>query len=222
MSCAPCAIAAAWKAFEGGKYAADCVNQMSIALGEGIIPGSPLMYVTEYCGNSCWAGPDGPPISQADFIKHTSLFDLNMEPYDGQQTLGPWQTMTAIPKTSGNQEQQINMRISEAVGYVESCCMDGVITIDVDPNSAKKWCTGSTHGTCQNAVDGKCTNPFQPDNPAYPVSTIQKSNLAPPLTWCGCATEGSAIVGYSGRCSHNQADFYTRYESLAQAVCDAS
>jgi len=215
--CAPCAIAKAWKSFENGKYAQDCVNQMSIALGEGIIPGSPLKYITEYCGSSCWAGPDGPPISQEAFIHHTSLFDLNMHPYDGQATLGPWQTMTAIGVT-----HDVNVRISEAVGYVESCCMDGTINVDVDAGSRSKWCTGGKSGNCENSVDGHCDNPFFPGSSAYPVSTIQKSTLSPPLTFCGCATEGSATVGYSGRCSHKMADFYTRYEALAQAVCDAA
>ena len=44
-SCAPCHIAKAWKSYAGGKYAADCVNSLSIALGEGAVPGQPLKYV---------------------------------------------------------------------------------------------------------------------------------------------------------------------------------
>jgi len=180
------------------------------------------MYVKEYCGTGCWAGPTsptddsahGPPLSEAEFITHTALFDLNMKPYDGQKTLGPWQTMTAVSNTDS-----IDVRISEAVGYVESCCMSGEITTDVNPDSEKLWCTGPSHGNCENAVDGSCTNPFEP---SLPVSTIQKSSLSPPLTWCGCAFGGTATVGYSGRCSQKMADFYTRYESLAQAVCDAA
>jgi len=187
------------------------------------------MYVKEYCctGNDCsqcWAGPasptddssHGPPLSQADFIQHTAVFDLNMEPYDGQETLGPWQTMTAVKQTDS-----INVRIAEAVGYVESCCMNGDITVDVENESAKLWCTGPDRGNCQNEVDGSCTNPFFPHSDTYPVSTIQKSSLTPPLTWCGCTKEGTATVGYSGRCSHKMESFYTRYESLAQAVCGA-
>lgn len=126
--------------------------------------------------------------------------------------------MTSIPTT-----HDVNVRIAEAVGYVESCCMDGTIHVDVDPASANKWCVNTAQkGNCVNAVDGPCTNPFHPNNPSLPVTTIQRSDLTPALTWCGCANGGHPTVGYSGRCSHTMDDFYTRYEALAKKVCDAA
>jgi hypothetical protein len=101
-ACAPCEIARAWKELNGGKYALGCADAMAIALGEGVWPPQPLKYITDYCSN-CWAGPTSPtnnaagglPISKSDFIVQTAVFNLNQRPYDGQATLGPWQTMTA-------------------------------------------------------------------------------------------------------------------------------
>lgn len=49
----------------------------------------------------------------------------------------------------------------------------------------------------------------------------QASAVDPPLTWCGCVTAGGATTGYSGRCSQGRDDFYTQYEALATAICDA-
>src|SRR6056297_1719833 len=54
-ACAPCAIAQAWKELNGGKYASGCADAMAIALGEGVYPPQPLMYITDYDGT--WAGP---------------------------------------------------------------------------------------------------------------------------------------------------------------------
>jgi hypothetical protein len=100
-ACAPCQIAQAWKALNGGKYATGCADAMAIALGEGVYPPQPLKYITDYGGT--WAGPasptdntaSGPSISKSDFIVQTSVFNLDQRPYDEQATLGPWQTMTA-------------------------------------------------------------------------------------------------------------------------------
>lgn len=183
---------------------------MSIAFGEGIQPASPLKYIKDYCGTSCWA----PEISLDSFMTDTSFFDLNQKPNDGQDTLGPWQTMTAVKDTNS-----IDTRISEAIGYLQSCCMDGTVTMTVNLGSVSKWCTGSSHGNCVNTVDGHCTNPYFPNTEQYPVTTILKSNLDPALTWCGCATSGTPTCGYSGRCAQSDADFYSQYEQLAQTVC---
>lgn len=191
---------------------------MSIALGEGIIPGDPLKYIKEYCGGGgCWAGPNGPPISLEDFIIETSLFNVNQRPDDGQKTLGPWQTMSEVMNTD-----DVNVRVAEAIGYVQSCCMDGSITVNVNSDSKKHWCVGRQPANCANAVDGRCENPNRPGDPSYPVTTIQKSHLSPALTFCGCRMDGGPTTGYSGRCARQMKDFYTRYEALAKAVCDAA
>ena len=164
-------------------------------------------YIREFCGDSCWAGPEGGPVlTLAEFVADVRIFDLNMVPYDGQATLGPWQTMTAVPSTDS-----LELRISEAIGYVESCCMDGEITNPAEPGSRALWCEQvSGSANCPNTVNGLC--PLNPNRPGggFPISTIQVSALSPPLTWCGCMKEGGATTGYSGRCSHSRDDFYTR------------
>ena len=207
-------MAKAWKELDDGKYAADCVNSMSIALGEGVQPAMPLKYITEYCGTNCWAGPGGgSPVSLDEFISKSYVFDINQVAQDQPDTLGPWQTKSAIFTTDN-----INVRVKEAIGYVESCCMSGDITVDADADSEAKWCPNK-HGYCVNTVDGKCDNPY---GLTAPVTTIFESNLNPALTWCGCATEGTPTAGYSGRCARHNANFYAQYEALAKAVCDAA
>ena len=177
-SCAPCYVAKKWKEFAGGRFAADCVNAMSVALGEGIMPASPTMYITDFCCGpdgmncqSCWAGPGGgPPLSLEEFLVRTDVFDLDQSPYDGQDTLGPWQTLTAVVKA-----EDLDVRISEAVGYVESCCMSGVVTVQPPPNSEARWCRVAPYpaGNCPNEEGGVCpSNPNQPPG-AFPISTIQ-------------------------------------------------
>jgi len=223
-----------WKEFQGGAYAKDCVNAMSIALGEGIIPGQQLNYICDPAKPDCmqtkkgclgtapdawcWAGPGGAPLSMEEFLINTDLFDLNMKPYDKQITLGPWQTITAVLQTD-----EINVRIAEAVGYVQSCCVNGVVTIDgVSDDSKAKWCREDLpHANCPNKEGGVCeNNPFHPTG--YPISTIQKSNLSPALPFCGCTMGGLPTTEYSGRCSHKADDFYTKYEQLVTDICNAA
>ena len=185
---------------------------MTIALGEGIVPGAPLTYVDR---------PGGMPFEE--FLVNTDLFDLNQEPEDGQSTLGPWQTMTDRNQRVTN----IDDRIRETLGYVQSCCMGDVpVTLppwlDEVPNY---WCVWN-NGNCENEVNGQCRNPFESDDdgsPApgtFPVSTILKSNLRPALTFCGCTRAGRATVGYSGRCSYNNGNHYTQYTDLASRICN--
>ena len=209
---------------------------MAIALGEGTTPGQPLTYICDPAKPSCmqtkkeclaltsggWcaAGPapcSPGPCSMEEFLVNTNIFDLNRKPYDGQVTLGPWQTMTAVLHTD-----DINVRIAEAIGYVLSCCVNGVVTVGgVSDDSKAKWCSEDLpHANCPNKEGGVCENlPFHPAG--YPISTIQKSNLSPALPFCGCTTGGLATTGYSGRCSHKADDFYTKYEQLAAAICNA-
>eukprot|EP00967_Tisochrysis_lutea_P094285 scaffold136990_cov31-Tisochrysis_lutea.AAC.1 len=215
-ACAPCAIARTWKQLNGGSYAEGCANAMAIALGEGVYPPQPLKYITDYGGT--WAGPksptdntaSGPPISKAEFITQTSVFDLNQPAYDQQITLGPWQTLTAELHVTDPQ-----YRAKEAIGYVQSCCASNVVSPDIDVPIAGKC---SKAADCPNEENGQC--PVNPNNNDYPISTIFKSPLEPPLTWCGCMLGHSATTGYSGRCSQNMEDFYTQYMELAQAICD--
>ena len=116
----------------------------------------------------------------------------------------------------------INLRIREAIGYVENCCMDGDITVDVPSGSAQLWCPNV--GTdpqyppadCVNQVDGACTNPNHPDSNRFPISTILRSNISPrALTWCGCTANGDPTTGYSGRCfGDRDSDYYTKYKDF--------
>merc|ERR1719517_149892 len=97
--------------------------------------------------------------------------------------------------------------------------MDGTVTVPLDPATDALFCPRGAD--CPNQVDGECAvNPFRPPpDTCCPISTIQRSELSPALTFCGCMKEGIATTGYSGRCSHKMLDFYTRYEDLAQQVC---
>ena len=230
-SCSPLGVAKAWKAYSGGAYAADCANSLAIALGEGIIPAQPLNYVCDPaipdCQQTgkgclglprdawCWATPpctqsgsswdcEGKtPLSIEEFMLDTRLFDINMKPYDGQNTLGPWQTMTTVTDTN-----DINVRVREAVDYVRSNC---------NPNCPTPR---------ENA---QCENPFEDPRNEYckqdgdcPVTVIFDS---PNLNWCGCATTPWAdpnkqTMGYSGRCSQGAGDYYTKYKALATQICN--
>ena len=141
---------------------------------------------------------------------------------DNQKTLGPWQTITE--RTTNN----IDERIRETLGYVQSCCMaDGTpVTLPSWLSAVPDyWCVWN-NGNCENEVNGECRNPYESDDdrsPApgtFPVSTILKSNLRPALTFCGCTRAGRATVGYSGRCSYNSDNHYTQYTDLATRICN--
>ena len=143
------------------------------------------------------------PLSIEEFMLDTRLFDINMKPYDGQNTLGPWQTMTTVTDTN-----DINVRVREAVDYVRSNC---------NPNCPTPR---------ENA---QCENPFEDPRNEYckqdgdcPVTVIFDS---PNLNWCGCATTPWAdpnkqTMGYSGRCSQGAGDYYTKYKDLATQICN--
>ena len=128
-------VAKAWKAYSGGAYAADCANSLAIALGEGIIPNrlnyvcDPAIHIASRPGRAAWAcrvtpgaGRRPRALSQAgrpsieEFMLDTRLFDINMKPYDGQNTLGPWQTMTTVTDTN-----DINVRVRDG-GLRRSNC----------------------------------------------------------------------------------------------------
>jgi hypothetical protein len=204
----PREIAAAWNRYANGRYAEDCPHAMAIALGEGIKPGSPLKYICDPAVKDCKKtakGCLGMPRDQwcwADWIPHqvatleefldAPVFDINQRPYDGQNTLGPWQVMTQTFHT-----EDINVRIGEAVTYIEDYCKD-----------------------CGTQKDAKCTNPFG----NYPLTTIFDDNI---LKWCGCPVGGIATAGWSGRCSQTRDDFYTQYNdpnllSIANKICDSA
>jgi len=223
-SCSPLGVAKAWKSFDRGAYANDCVNAMAMAFGEGIVPGVPLALIDQ---------PSGPALEE--FLVDTDLFDLNQAPIsddDNQPTLGPWQVMTDEDDERASSVSDINDRIREAIGYVQSCCMGDVDVLlppwlgDV-PNYWCKW----NDGNCENEVNGECRNPYESDDalsPApgtFPVTTILKSNLRPALTFCGCATTprpdpSKQTVGFSGRCSRGAGDYYTKYTAISTAVCN--
>ena len=220
-SCSPLGVAKAWKAYSGGAYAADCANSLAIALSEGIIPAQPLNYVCDpaikNCKQTgkgclglprdawCWATPPctqsgsswkcagKTPLSIEEFMLDTRLFDINMKPYDGQNTLGPWQTMTTVTSTD-----DINVRVREAVDYVTSNC---------NPN-------------CPTAKENaQCENPF---NPTLPVTVIfDSTNLN--WCGCATTSSpdpSKQTVGYSGRCSQGAGDYYTKYKDLATQICN--
>ena len=227
----PADLAKAWKAASGGAYEADCANALAISFGEGVVKkfASPMHYIykegsTSECMQSpCWAAP---AMTLDAFIQSSEVFDLDLPASDSQITVGPWQTTTT--QTHGGSAE---LRVAEAIGYVQSCCMDGEVTVSGLPEGeANNWCgKATTHGDCHNSVDGQCNNPNQPGNAYYPVTTIFESHLNPALTWCGCATnitpnENHATTGYSGRCNAAAAigsTFYSRYLSIANAACSA-
>ena len=202
-SCSPLGVAKAWKAYDDGKYAGDCVTAMAIALGEGIQPYNPHRYIRQYCSplfgdGFCFPGPpsdnfgngQGPVIEDLEaFMTDTRIFDLNQEPQfpgDDQKTLGPWQTMTTVLSTN-----DIDVRIGEAIDYIEEFC---------NPN-----CPGTRPGDL-------CDTPFS----SLPATNIFSGSR---LKWCGCATTSSPdpskqTLGYSGRCVNAAADYYTKYEDL--------
>ena len=159
-------------------------------------------------------------INDDTYTEEGGVFDLNMEPWDGQDTYGPWQT-----KTDDDEVHDIDVRIAEAIGYVQSCCMDGEVHVDVPAGSMEKFCpwtdplVGGPPANCRNSVGGECeTNPnANPDE--YPISTILRSNLSPALTWCGCTAAGKPTTGYSGRCSYDD-NHYTQYTDLATRICN--
>lgn len=133
---------------------------------------------------------------------NTDAFNVDQHPYDGQATLGPWQVMTK--KTVG----RIEDRVAEAVDYLSTCCGQG------------GKCGGWAHivANCSNVQDGVCHNPNGNDQ-SYPLTTIFASTADPPLPWCGCASRGSATIGFSGRCSNHRTDDYERYLSGGQQAC---
>ena len=89
--------------------------------------------------------------------------------------------------------EDINVRIGEAVDYVTNKCK----------------CPGSEAGS-------ECSR--QPGHLDLPVTMIFSGPTD--LKWCGCPQGGSATLGYSGRCSHDAADFYTKYQNIATTICD--
>ena len=205
----PKEIAAAWNRYANGRYAEDCPHAMAIALGEGINLSDPLNYIcdpahpdcpttktgclgsSEWCW-SCITKDSGKPCTVDEFLD-APVFDINQKPEDGQDTLGPWQTMTTKPYT-----EDINVRIGEAVDYVTNTCK----------------CSGTQEGsTCSS----------EPHHLNLPVTTIFSDPAH--LNWCGCAatdtpSPGMQTIGYSGRCSQGEADFYTMYQDIATQICE--
>ena len=226
----PAQLAKAWSKANDGAYAADCANAMAISFGEGVVRkyASPLHYIfkkgsTTECEESpCWPNAK----SLHDFIHSSDVFDLDLPADDNPNTVGPWQT-TTVHMHGATAE----MRVAEAIGYLQSCCMDGDVSVpDLPLGDEDKWCKiATTHGDCPNTVDGKCNNPNRPGEAYYPVTTIFKSELSPALTWCGCATnispnENHATTGYSGRCNAQAKvgeHFYSRYLPIAEEACRA-
>ena len=123
----------------------------------------------------------------------TRLFDINMKPYDGQNTLGPWQTMTTVTSTD-----DINVRVREAVDYVTSNC---------NPN-----CPTSR----ENA---QCENPFTPTLPVTVIFDSTNLNWCGCAT-TSSPDPSKQTVGYSGRCSQGAGDYYTKYKDLATQICN--
>jgi len=135
-------------------------------------------------------------------IDNTDAFNMDQTPYDGQSTLGPWQVTTANSAATASQ------RVSEVVSYLRKCC------------GTAGGCQGcSAPANCPNTVDGGCTNPCFPAG-GYPLTTIFASNGG--LPWCGCPVSGSATIGFSGRCSQNRNDDYSRYLSAGQRACSGA
>ena len=133
--------------------------------------------------------------------------------------------------TDDDQVHDIDIRIKEAVGYVQSCCMDGRVTVDVPAGSLEKFCPwtdpliGGTPADCPAEEGGVC--PANPNaewhNGRLHISTIFGG---PRLNWCGCTPTGDQTTGYSGRCidygNGPDAAFYKKYEDLAKQICDAA
>ena len=196
----PKEIAAAWKKYDDGKYKDDCVNAMAIALGEGINPSQPLNYICDpkipdckTTKKGCLGFPNRDNCWQ-DWIPHqVSTVDefLDAPVFDINQKPKDGQKTPGPWQTSSDvpHTDDINVRIREAVEYVTNTCK------------------------CPESQEGSACHP----DPTLPVTMIFSD--PPQLKWCGCPQQGSATLGYSGRCSHHTADFYTKYQNIATTIC---
>ena len=127
------------------------------------------------------------------------VFDINQAPYDGQLTLGPWQTTTTVLHTD-----DINVRVGETVDYLTNLC---------NPR-----CPGTQEGS-------QCSNPEHPNLPLTTIfddDKIKWCGCAP----TPYKNPGMQTLGYSGRCSQGAADHYTKYthleyKSIANYICDS-
>ena len=205
----PKEIAKAWKEYDNGTYEEDCANAMAIALGEGLPTAfaSPLHYICspdspncEATSRGCLEEPCWSGFMTLDEFLDAPVFDINQTPYDGQLTLGPWQTTTTVLHTD-----DISVRVGETVDYLTNLC---------NPR-----CPGTEEAS-------QCTpNVLYPERPLTTIFDGDKIKWC----GCAATTVASPelqTLGYSGRCSHGAADHYTKYthseyHSIANQICDS-